>query len=69
MILKITTDDIQLEYSDEYSIIEEPAKKRLIEIIDKLYSYRVVHFDKLKPTLSAFDKNVFDALKERDYDK
>lgn len=69
MILKITTADIQLEYSDEYSIIEEPAKKRLIEIIDKLYSYRVVHFDKPLPTVSAFDKNVFDALKERDYDK
>jgi hypothetical protein len=69
MILKITTADIQLEYSDEYSIIEEPAKNRLIEIIDKLYSYRVIHLDKPKPTLSAFDKNVFDALKERDYDK
>ncbi len=69
MILKIKTSDIELEYSDEYSIIDESAKRRILEIINQLYSYRVVHFDKPKPTISAFDKNVFDALKERDYDK
>ena len=55
MTLKIKTTDIELEYSDEYSIIEESAKKRIIEIIDKLYSYRIVHLDKPLPTVSAFD--------------
>jgi hypothetical protein len=45
MTLKIKTADIELEYIDEHSIIVEEANKRLIEIIDKLYSYRVVHFD------------------------
>lgn len=51
MTLKIKTADIELEYSDELSIIDENAKKRVIEIIDKLYSYRVVHFDKPLPTV------------------
>jgi hypothetical protein len=55
MTLKIKTTDIELEYTDEYSIIEEAAKKRIIEIIDKLYSYRIVHLDKPLPTVSAFD--------------
>ncbi len=55
MTLKIKTADIELEYSDELSIIDENAKKRLIEIIDKLYSYRIVHLDKPLPTVSAFD--------------
>jgi hypothetical protein len=55
MTLKIKTTDIELEYTDEYSIVEEAAKKRIIEIIDKLYSYRVVHLDKPLPTVSAFD--------------
>jgi hypothetical protein len=63
MTLKIKTTDIELEYSDEYSIIEEAAKKRLIEIIDKLYSYRIVHLDKPLPTVSAYD--VFDAMKNK----
>jgi hypothetical protein len=63
MTLKIKTTDIELEYSDEYSIIEEPAKKRLIEIIDKLYSYRIIHLDKPLPTVSAHD--VFDAMKNK----
>jgi hypothetical protein len=52
MTLKIKTLEIELEYIDEHSIIVEEAKKRLIEIIDKLYSYRVVHFDSPpKPTM------------------
>jgi hypothetical protein len=52
MTLKIKTSDIELEYSDELSIIDENAKKRVIEIIDKLYSYRVLHFDSPpKPTM------------------
>jgi hypothetical protein len=37
MILKIKTADIELEYRDEYSIIEEAAKKRLLEIINQIY--------------------------------
>ena len=63
MHLKIKTADIELEYVDEYSIIDENAKKRLIEIIDKLYSYRVVHLDKPLPTVSAYD--VFGALNSK----
>jgi hypothetical protein len=55
MTLKIKTADVELEYIDEHGIIVEEAKKRLIEIIDKLYSYRVVHLDKPLPTVSAFD--------------
>jgi hypothetical protein len=55
MTLKIKTIDLELEYSDEYSIIEEAAKKRIIEIIDKLYSYRIVQFDKPLPTVSPYD--------------
>lgn len=52
MTLKIKTADIELEYSDELSIIDENAKKRLIEIIDELYSHRIVHLDKPpKPTM------------------
>jgi hypothetical protein len=62
MLLKIKTPEIELEYNDEYSMIDENAKKRLIEIIDKLYSYRVVHFDKPLPTVSAYD--VFDSMKK-----
>ena len=58
MTLKIKTTDIELEYTDEYSIVEEAAKKRIIEIIDKLYSYRVVHLDKPLTTVSAFDASV-----------
>ncbi len=55
MTLKIKTSDIELEYSDEVCMIDENAKKRVIEIIDKLYSYRIVHLDKPLPTVSAFD--------------
>jgi hypothetical protein len=63
MTLKIKTTDIELEYTDEYSIIEEAAKKRIIEIIDKLYSYRVVHFDKPLPHVRA--EEVFGKLTTR----
>ncbi len=55
MTLKIKTADIELEYSDEVCMIDENAKKRVIEIIDKLYSYRVVHFDKPLPKVSLSD--------------
>ncbi len=55
MTLKIKTADIELEYSDEVCMIDENAKKRVIEIIDKLYSYRVVQFDKPLPKVSLSD--------------
>jgi len=63
MTLKIKTSDIELEYSDEHGIIVEDAKKRLIEIIDKLYSYRVVHLDKPLPTV--FPSHTFGTLSTR----
>lgn len=37
MIIKIKTKEIELEYTDEYSMIEESSKKRIIEILDKLF--------------------------------
>jgi len=37
MNLKIKTKDIELEYSDEYSFIEENAKKRILEVLDKVF--------------------------------
>jgi hypothetical protein len=63
MTLKIKTADIELEYSDEVCMIDENAKKRVIEIIDKLYSYRVVHLDKPLPTV--FPSHTFGTLSTR----
>ena len=37
MKLHIKTPNIEIDYSDEYSIIEEVAKKRLIELLDRIY--------------------------------
>lgn len=37
MNLKIKTKDIELDYKDEYSIIEEDAKKRILELLDSVY--------------------------------
>lgn len=37
MNLKIKTKDIEVDYKDEYSIIEEVAKKRILELIDSVY--------------------------------
>lgn len=37
MTIKIKTSNIEIEYTDEYSIIEEAAKKRIIDILDKIY--------------------------------
>lgn len=37
MRLHIKTKDIELEYQDEYSIIEEAAKIRLLTILDKVF--------------------------------
>jgi len=60
MQLKIKTPDIELEYSDEYSIIEEAAKKRILEIINQLYAHQVN--SKPMAVVSAFD--VFDSMKK-----
>lgn len=38
MNLKIKTKDIELEYSDEYSIIEEAAKTRILTILDTVFT-------------------------------
>ena len=37
MKLRIKTSNIEIEYTDEYSIIEEAAKKRIIDLLDKIY--------------------------------
>lgn len=60
MLLKIKTSEIELEYSDEYSIIEEEAKRRILEIINQLYSHQI-NTDKPLRTVSAFE--VFGDLK------
>jgi hypothetical protein len=41
MQLKIKTPDIELEYTDEYSIIEEAAKKRILEIINQIHTHQI----------------------------
>ena len=38
MKLIIKTRDIEIEYQDEYSILETPAKDRIIELIKTIYS-------------------------------
>jgi hypothetical protein len=42
MTLKITTPDIQLEYTDDYSKLEENAKKYILEIINQMYMHQSV---------------------------
>ena len=37
MTIKIKTSNIEIEYTDEYSIIDEAAKKRIIDLLDKIY--------------------------------
>lgn len=41
MTLKIKTIDIELEYTDEYKIIEGQAKNHILEIINKIYEHQV----------------------------
>jgi hypothetical protein len=60
MQLKIKTPDIELEYTDEYSIIEEAAKKRILEIINQLYTHHQTN-SKID-TVSPY--NVLDAMKK-----
>jgi len=42
MQIKIKANDIELEYTDEYSIIQEDAKRRLTEIIQEMRKLPVV---------------------------
>ena len=37
MTIKIKTKDIELEYQDEYSIIEEAAKIRILALLDTVF--------------------------------
>lgn len=48
MNLKIKTKDIELEYSDGYSIIEESAKTRLLTILDTVFKEQI-ELEKVKP--------------------
>ena len=59
MTLKIRTADIELEYTDEYNIIEGQAKNHILEIIDKIYAHQVN--DKPLPHISA--EGVFGIIK------
>jgi hypothetical protein len=53
MKLKIKTTDIELEYNDDYSIIEEDAKRRILEIINQIYVHEIN--SKRLPAISAHD--------------
>jgi hypothetical protein len=53
MKLKIKTTDIELEYNDDYSIIEEDAKRRILEIINQIYVHELN--SKQLPAISAHD--------------
>lgn len=48
MNLKIKTKDIEIEYTDEYAIIEESAKKRVLEILDTVFN-KQMQLDSIKP--------------------
>ena len=60
MTLKIKTADIELEYADEYKIIEGQAKTHILDIINKIYEHRVSSKSLPLPKVSTYD--VFDAL-------
>ena len=49
MNLKIKTKDIEIEYSDEYSIIEEAAKTRILTILDTVFTKQSM-LETSKPT-------------------
>ena len=53
MTLKIKTAEVEIEYIDEYSILNEEAKKRILDIINQLYTNQVS--GKPIPTVSAYD--------------
>jgi hypothetical protein len=60
MTLKIKTADIELEYTDEYSIIEGQAKQHILDIINKIHEHQGYSKSLPLPKVSAYD--VFDAL-------
>ncbi len=59
MTLKIRTADIELEYTDEYKIIEAQAKNHILEIINQMYAHQVN--DKPLPHIRA--EEVFGKIK------
>ena len=61
MQLKIKTKDIELEYTDEYSIIEESAKRRILEIINQIYVQQV----DLNENSKQMSYKVFEAMKNK----
>jgi len=57
MTLKIKTSEIELDYVDQSIILEESTKTHLVEIINYIYSHRVIHFDKQQ--LNVFPHGFF----------
>ena len=41
MKLTIKTKDIEIEYEDDYSMIEKEVKERIEDIIKKVYEYEL----------------------------
>lgn len=60
MQIKIKTKDIELEYSDECTIIEEYAKNRILEIINQIYQDQVA----LNENTKQMSYKVFEAMKK-----
>ena len=61
MTLKIKTTEVEIEYIDEYSILEEAAKNRILHILNQLYNNQVD--TKPLPMVSAYD--VFGKLESK----
>lgn len=53
MTLKIKTTEVEIEYIDEYSILDEAVKNRIIDILNHLYTNRVG--TEPLPSVSAYD--------------
>ena len=57
MKLTIKTKDIELEYQDEYSIIEESAKTRILTILDKVFEKQTI-LEASKPILNPYPTGI-----------
>ena len=63
MKLIIKTKDLEIEYQDEYSILEAQAKDRLIELIKTIYSAQPTY----TPVVGTVEE-IFDAKKWKSYE-
>lgn len=64
MKLVIKTKDIELEYQDEYAMLEPQAKDRIIELIKTIYSAQPTYI----PMVGTVDE-IFNVKNKRNSDK